>query len=58
MNPSVLFEHYPNEEESTITVITIEFFTMKDKLMHLLLGLNEDFDDDLLLDALDVIDCL
>ena len=26
--------------------------------MHLLLGLNEDFDDDLLLDALDMIDCL
>ena len=54
----MLFEHYLNEEGRTITIITLEFFTMKDKLMHLLLGLNEDFDDDLLLDTLDVVDCL
>ena len=26
--------------------------------MHILLALNEDFDDDILLDALDLIDCL
>ena len=58
MNPSVLFEHYLNEEDKTITIITLEFFTKKDKFMHLLLGINEDFDDDLLLDALDLIDCL
>ena len=58
LNPSVLFYHYLNEEDRTITVITLDLFAMKDKLMHLLLALNEDFDDDILLDALDLIDCL
>ena len=33
-------------------------FLLRDRYMSFLLHLNEDFDDDLLLDSLDVLDCL
>ena len=33
-------------------------FPLKEYLMAFLLHLNEDFDDDLLLDSLDILDCL
>ena len=44
--------------DQMILLIKRSVFLLKERYMSFLLHLNEDFDDDLLLDSLDVLDCL
>ena len=54
-SPSTLVAISQDILKKTIKLRIIECFRIKDKYMHLLLHLNEDFDDDLLSDALNVL---
>ncbi len=49
---------HDNSEVSSIKVTTKRLMTVSEMYLHFLLSLNEDFDDDLLQDALDEMDCI
>ena len=51
-------EYSVGTKKDRVKIKRVKVFPLKDQYMTFLLHLNEDFDDDLLLDSLDVLDCL
>ena len=58
IDPAILVKSSLRRGKNVAKVIQIKPFRLKECEMSFLLHLNEDFDDDLLLDALDLIDCI
>ena len=57
-NPHVLVEYVWDKETNKVGVRKVHPYRLKDIYMHYLEHLNDNFDDDLLSDALDLIGCL
>jgi hypothetical protein len=58
LDSSVLIESIQSENRDSLTITTRKPIPLKNAYMLMLLHLNEDFDDDLLLEACDLLDCL
>jgi hypothetical protein len=57
-DPSVLIEFYRSKDSETVFVRRMRPLQMKDAYMQFLEHLSDNFDDDLLQDALDLLDCI
>ena len=51
----MMVDWYKKKNSDIVYVKKLRVFEMKDIFMNMLLHLNEDFDDDLLLDAINVL---
>ena len=53
----MMMSYWAKKASRIIEMKSIKFFAIKDAYMQMLLHLNEDFDDDLLLDAINGLNC-
>ena len=58
LDPDSYLESSQSLGSETIAFKRTSVFLLRERYMSFLLHLNEDFDDDLLLDSLGVLDCL
>ena len=54
-SPELMVDWYKKRKSDIVYVNKLRVFEMKDIFMNMLLHMNEDFDDDLLLDAINVL---
>lgn len=53
---SLILSRFDNGDVSNVQVMAVKWAEMKEISVHFMLHLNEDFDDDLLQDALEIMD--
>ena len=55
-DPNLVVQYSTDRAKRVVGIKSLMIFGKKDIFLHFLLHLNEDFDDDLLLDAITILD--